>query len=308
MSAKLPRIVLVTRPTPLEHLLQRLSTAGQVRFFLEQQGRDYAVYERAHNLREAALATVQAAIPADQSRTRVDRAELDRFVFRDDDVVVIVGQDGLVANVSKYLSGQLVIGVNPDPATFDGVLCRHAPEDFVAALVWTRERHGGFVVQRRTMAEAVREDGQRLTALNEFYFGSRTHQSARYTLQIGGRNERQSSSGVLVVTGTGATGWGLSVARQRGVMELLPKPDDKRLAWFVREPFPSVSTGVEMDCGETSEPVQAISEMGEGGVIFADGIEGDFLEFLEGHRVTIRVAQQTLNLVIGRESKPGGIV
>jgi hypothetical protein len=219
-------------------------------------------------------------------------------VFRVDDSIVVVGQDGLVANVSKYLEGQLVIGVNPDPATFDGVLCPHAPGDFAAALNWTRERHGGFGIQRRTMAEAVREDGQRLMALNEFYFGSRTHQSARYVLSVGEQSERHSSSGVLVVTGTGATGWGLSVARQRGVLEMLPKPEDRRLAWFVREPFPSVSTGVDMDCGETDGEVVAVSEMGEGGVIFADGIESDYLEFVEGHRVTINVAEQTLNLLV----------
>jgi hypothetical protein len=38
--------------------------------------------------------------------------------------------------------------------------------------------------------------------------------------------------------------------------------------------------------------------MGEGGVIFADGIESDRIEFLSGQVVTIRVAANTLNLII----------
>jgi hypothetical protein len=300
MTTALPRIVIVTRPTPLEHMLQRLGTPGQVRFFLEQRGQRYEDYEHSRRLRDDAVAAVSAAIPSDQSRTRVDRSELERFVFRGNDIVVIVGQDGLVANVSKYLDGHLVVGVNPDLGTYDGVLCRHEPDNFGRVLAWTRDGGPHFRVQRRTMAEATREDGQRMTALNEFYFGSGTHQSARYTLHVDGRTERQSSSGVLVVTGTGATGWGLSVARQRDMLAMLPKPEERSLAWFVREPFPSVSTGTELQQGtvERNGSVEAVSEMGEGGVIFADGIESDYIEFLEGHRVTIGMAKQNLNLVI----------
>lgn len=296
----LPRIVLITRKTPLEHLLERLSTVGQVRFYLESRGRRVDDFERAHSLREHALATAQAAIAPERPRVRVDRDELDRFVFRPDDVIAAVGQDGLVANVSKYLAGQLVIGINPDPETFDGVLCPHAPAAFVNLLQWLERPTTRFAVQARTMAEAVREDGQRLTALNELYFGSRSHQSARYLLTAGGVSERQSSSGALVITGTGATGWGRSVAGQRGLQSLLPEVAERRLAWFVREPFPSVSTGTDLDHGvlTDSEHLSAVSEMGEGGVIFADGIETDFLEFNEGHSVRMGVAAQTLNLVV----------
>jgi len=58
---------------------------------------------------------VLGAIPSDWRRARVDRADLDRFLFEPEDVVVAVGQDGLVANVAKYLTGQPVIGCNPDP-------------------------------------------------------------------------------------------------------------------------------------------------------------------------------------------------
>ncbi len=45
----------------------------------------------------------------------MSRPELNRFLFEPEDVVIAVGQDGLVANVAKYLSGQMVVGVNPLP-------------------------------------------------------------------------------------------------------------------------------------------------------------------------------------------------
>src|SRR2546426_11367378 len=52
----------------------------------------------------------------------VDRAFLPNFVFAPDDTVVTLGQDGLVANTLKYLEGQPVVGVNPDPDRWDGKL------------------------------------------------------------------------------------------------------------------------------------------------------------------------------------------
>lgn len=296
----LRRIVMVTRKTPLEHLLERHGTLGQVKFFLQGQKREIEPLERGHALRETALKQVADALPPEQARVRVDRSDLDRFVFRDDDLIAAVGQDGLVANVAKYLHEQVVIGVNPDPESFDGVLCPHRAQDVPALLGWPQAAPTMFWLQQRTMIQAVREDGQRLLALNEIYFGSRTHQSARYMLHVDGRSERHSSSGVIVCSGTGATGWGLSIARQRQLMDLLPGPSEPKLAWFVREPFPSVSTGTELDHGilHEGEMLEAVSEMGEGGGIFADGIETDYLEFAQGQSVRICTAEMPLNLLM----------
>jgi len=300
-----PRVVLVTRKTPLEVLLERRGTHDQARFYLRTRGQDIADYEVAHAQFEAAFARVVAQIAADQRRVRVDRDDLDRFLFAPDDVVVVVGQDGLVPNVAKYLDGQLVIGVNSDPDRFDGVLCPHRPEEAGALLEWAEVRTALYRVQARVMALAEREDGQRMVALNEFYLGHHSHQSSKYILHVGGSEERQSSSGVLCSTGTGATGWARSVTEQRGIEIPLPTPEQAALAWFVREPFPSVWTGTDLDFGilEEGEPLVIDSLMGDGGVIFADGIESDRVEFLDGHRATLTVAPVRLNLVVRSEPR-----
>ncbi len=293
-----PRVVLVTRKTALEGLRESRGTLDQVRFYLSSRGQDIAYVQEAHDRFVAAYAQVEGAIPADQRRVRIDRGDLDRFLFAPDDRVVVVGQDGLVANVAKYLSGQFVIGINSDPERFDGVLCRHPPAAMPELLQWTTG--GGFLIENRTMALAEREDGQKLLALNEVFVGHRTHQSARYTIEVDGTIERHSSSGVLCATGTGATGWARSICEQRKVENELPRPSDPSLAWMVREPFPSVSTGVGLDFGLLEPDARLIlhSEMAEGGAIFADGIESDALEFLGGQSVTIRRAEQALQLVV----------
>jgi hypothetical protein len=300
MSGSHPRLVVVTRKTPLEVLLERHGTLGQARFYLESRGQSIAWAEEADRRFAAGLAQVQAAFVSDDRRMALDRSDLPTFLFAPDDVVIVVGQDGLVANVAKYLDGQLTIGVNPDPERYDGILCRHAPAAMRTLRFWLDTRAPGlFRVQDRTMAVVEREDGQRLLALNEVFAGHRTHQSARYRLRVGGREERHSSSGLICATGTGSTGWARSIARQRH-LDVSIAPEDPRLVWFVREPFPSVATQTELDFGlfGSQDQLEVVSEMGEDGVIFADGIEADRLDFLAGQRARIRVAEQRLRLVI----------
>jgi NAD kinase len=296
-----PRIVIVTRKTPLELLIDRHGTHAQARFYLESRGQDIGNFEEAHERFESGFAQVIGALPPDRRRTRVDRDGLDRFLFSPDDVVVMVGQDGLVPNTAKYLEGQLAVGINPDPERYDGILCPHPPASMPALLDWLERREGPpYRIQPRIMAAAEREDGQRLLSLNEVYVGHRTHQSAKYRIRAGDREERHSSSGLICATGTGATGWARSIATQRQIAEPLPKPEEARLAWFVREPWPSVATGIELNFGfvEEDRVLQIVSEMGEEGVIFADGIESDRIEFVTGQSVRIGIAPRRLNLVV----------
>jgi NAD kinase len=299
VTASVPRLVLVTRKTPLETLLERQGTQRQAAFYLESRGQTMTWHEQVHARFQRGFAEVQAALPPDVRRAQVSRDQLDRFLFAPDDVILVVGQDGLVPNTAKYLTGQLTLGINPDPEHYDGVLCPHPPSAVPALLAWLIRRGPAYRIERRTMAAVEREDGQRLLALNEVFVGHASHQSARYRIGFGGREERHSSSGVICSTGTGCTGWARSIAGQRGITEL-PSADAQELAFFVREPFPSVSTQTSLDFGRIGPGgvLTLASEMGEDGTVFADGIEQDHLEFLDGHSIGIRIADEALNLVV----------
>jgi len=296
-----PRIIFVTRKTPLELLIERHGTIGQAEFYLRSRGETLDRHQRDHERFEKALAKAQSAPPSDQRRVRVDRDELDRFLFAPDDIIVIVGQDGLVPNVAKYLQGQPTIGINPDPENYDGILCAHQHENLASILAWLEGRHEAPVMmQKRAMAEAVREDGQRLLALNEIFIGHRSHQSARYRMIAEGREVRQYSSGIICATGTGCTGWAKSIMRQRNRESKVPGPEERLLLWFVREPFPSVISDASVESGElrAGDSLQIMSEMGDNGVIFADGIESDLIEFVAGQRVKVGLSETSLNLVM----------
>jgi NAD kinase len=291
-----PRVVVVARASERDELLIRHGTLPQARFFLEsRKERIEEILER-HILLEKALHVVGGAIPLKWRRARVLRQELDRFLFEPGDVIVAVGQDGLVANVAKYLRGQPVIGINPSQALFPGILVRHAPEALSDLLA--RFARGALPCEERTMVQARLSDGQSLVALNEVFVGHRTHQSARYRIAFGGRQERQSSSGLIVATGTGATGWAKSICESRARASALPGPLAPELAFFVREAWSSVTTGASLVDGRVGpgERLAITSEMNEGGTIFGDGMEADRLELPYGQTVELARADEVMRL------------
>ncbi|MFB7979771.1 hypothetical protein [Streptomyces vinaceus] len=294
-----PRAVLVHRRTEYEELLARHGTHGQAAFFLSSRGRSIDEVVRRHERTRQALREVAAAVPLTWRSARVERADLDRFLFAPEDVVVVVGQDGLVANTAKYLRGQPVVGIDTDPGRNPGVLVRHRCAD--AGSLLHAAIAGGGRAEELAMVEAVADDTQRLVALNEIYLGSPGHQTARYRLGSDGDQapgEAQASSGVLVGTGTGATGWLRSLWLERGSSAGLPAPCDRRLLWFVREAWPSPATGTTRVAGELGRGQGLrLTVESDRMVVFGDGMEGDALELTWGQSVRLGIAETSLHLV-----------
>ncbi|MER6350711.1 hypothetical protein ABT186_02350 [Streptomyces sp. NPDC001634] len=294
-----PRAVLVHRTTEYEELVARHGTHGQAAFFLSSRGRDIEEVVARHRRAREALAEVTAAVPLTWRQARVERADLDRFLFGPEDVVVVVGQDGLVANVAKYLAGQPVVGIDTDPGRNPGVLVRHRARD--AATLLPAAFAQGTGADELTMVEAVADDTQRIVALNEIYLGAAGHQTARYRLGLdgdGGVVEAQASSGVLVGTGTGATGWLRSVWQERGSALALPGPTENRLLWFVREAWPSPVTGTSLVAGELAAPASLrLTVESERLIAFGDGMERDSVELTWGQSVRVGVCGERLRLV-----------
>ncbi|MFS8203425.1 hypothetical protein ACLVWQ_32715 [Streptomyces sp. CWNU-52B] len=299
-----PRVVIVHRTTEYEELVAHHGTHGQAAFFLSSRGRSIEEVAERHHRTRRALTDVTSAIPLTWRQSRVERADLDRFLFAPEDVVVVVGQDGLVANVAKYLAGQPVVGIDSDPGRNPGVLVRHRPADAARLLRAAPSTATG--VDELTMVEAVADDTQRLLALNEIYLGAAGHQTVRYRLGLegggdkdgGGAVEAQASSGVLVGTGTGATGWIRSVWEGRGGSLPLPRPTEERLVWFVREAWPSPVTGTSRVAGVLSAASRlTLTVESERLIAFGDGMEGDALELTWGQSVRVGVCGERLRLV-----------
>jgi hypothetical protein len=290
-----PRVVLVHRDSELTGLVNQHGTRGQVEFFLRSRGRSLATVQGSHDQLTESLKQVAAAINPAWRRGVVERADLHRFAFESEDLVAVVGPDGLVANVAKYLNGQPVIGIDPEPGRNAGVLVRQRDEGLAA--LFASLALGQVVTQQRVMVRASLDDGTSMDALNDIYFGDKGHQSARYGLALAdGRNEQQASSGLIISTPTGATGWASSIGHDRGGW-WRPEVDSSELAWFVREAWQSPVTGAELTSGIISAGEVELSVKSDSLVLFGDGLEADRLSAYWGQRVRLGLSPKRLVLV-----------
>ena len=305
------RVVIVTRKTQLEELTARFNTVAQARFYLKHAQQAFEPIEAEHALYHDVLDGVRRLIPRGVKQHVIERDVLPQYLFGEDDLVVTVGQDGLVVNTAKYLRNQPILAINPDPRTIDGILLPFTARQ--VSSVMSDVLGGDRNKQLVTMAQATMNTGQTLLAFNDFFIGPKSHVSARYILAQCDEQEQQSSSGIIVSTGAGSTGWLQSIyAGASGVVEALggkviPPANGGRLPWdadtliySVREPFPSRRSQATMVYGEVTpnKPLVVTSQMAENGVIFSDGIEQDFIAFNSGSSVTIDIAPHKIQLVI----------
>jgi NAD kinase len=304
------KVILVTRKTRLEDLIARYLTVEQARFYVEHLGADFSDYQREHDVFVAERRRTVHTLEQWGRYQAIDRSFLPNFIFGPSDIVVALGQDGLVANTMKYLDGHPLIGLNPDAGRYDGILLPFAAQDLAALLVEVAaDKRASKAV---TMAKATLADGQVLHAVNDLFVGARSHVSAIYEIAAGEQRETQSSSGLIVATGLGSTAWfksivtgSLAIAGAYG-SEQKPLPyaalpwDAAELRFAVREPFPSRTSQVMLICGQLgrTEALRIRSLMPENGVIFSDGIEADRLEFNSGAEVRITVAERQGRLIV----------
>jgi NAD kinase len=305
------KIVLIVRPTRLDDLVTRFNTVQQAQFYVEHLGADFSDYLIEHKHYRAAVERAEDVLREFGRVQRLERRYVPNFVFGAEDEVVVLGQDGLVANTLKYLDGQRVVAINPDPARWDGALLPFTIDDLRRIMAEETKRQRP--VKLVTMAKATLNTGQTLHAVNDFFIGQRSHVSARYQIAVGGQQERQSSSGIIVSTGLGSTGWLKSVYAGWATAthcllgrDVAPVGDgsfpwDARyLHYFVREPYPSRTTQARLVIGKIAEGgrMRVISEMPDNGVVFSDGIEADYLAFNSGTEATIGVAEKQGILVL----------
>lgn len=305
------KIIVVTRKTRLEEVITKFNTLDQAKFYVESLGGDFTDYQIEDQVYKHAISKTEQILKNMGRVQLLERSYVPNFIFGKNDIVVVIGQDGLVANTLKYLDHQPVIGVNPDPSRCDGILLPFQIGD--VSVVIQDILRAKWKVKEITFAKLETNDGQLMYGVNDLYVGPKSHTSARYTIEINNKKEQQSSSGIIISTGLGSTGWLSSILA--GAKGIINKNHGKLktteiykgfdwsadyLCYSVREPFPSKTTSVGLVFGKITKNSQLLvtSMMAQNGVIFSDGIEADFLEFNAGTKATISVADKKGYLVI----------
>jgi NAD kinase len=299
--------IIIKNKTRLETLIEKFNTKAQAKFYIESLGGDFNDYENENEIFHNSLSKVQRNLSTVLKNKIVERSFLPSFIFNHKQVIVTVGQDGLVANTAKYVKQIPIVAINPDPERFDGVLLPFNTDNFLAAI--DNVITNNYKSKLTSFAEAKLNDGQRLIAFNDLFIGATSHVSARYQIKYNNKTEEQSSSGIIVSTQAGSTGWLSSIFNMSfGIHKFIEKDNlqkkyaklkDNQLMFAVREPFASKRSQVETIAGIITGQSKLViqSFMPSNGLIFSDGIETDFLKFNSGAIATIGIAAEKANLV-----------
>lgn len=301
--------IIVKNKTRLEALIERFNTKAQAKFYIESLGGNFDDYVREHETFHHALVELQTQLSKVVKNKTIERLFLPSFLFSEKNLIIVIGQDGLVANTAKYSNGCPIVAVNPDKERYDGVLLPFDTTDFLFGVEQVISKQ--FQTKTMRFAEAKLNDGQRLLAFNDLFIGASSHVSARYKIDFNKTIEEHSSSGLIVSTPAGSTGWLSSVFNMAygvaGMFEknLEPKRPilkDNELLFTVREPFQSIRTQTGITAGiiKGQNHLTIESLMPTGGIIFSDGIESDFLKFNSGAIATIGIAGETAKIVMNK--------
>ncbi|HUU78120.1 MAG TPA: sugar kinase [candidate division Zixibacteria bacterium] len=312
---RVDKIVIVTKKTWLEELIERFNTKSQAKFYIEHMGGSFEDYEDAHKQYYLSLDNLKKLIPLDIKTQIIEKSFLPNFLFGPNNLIIVIGQDGLVINTAKYLEKQLIIAVNPDPKRFDGIMIPFKVEEVPKIIRKILDEE--FSVKQVSMAVARLNNGQFLYGVNDLFIGHKSHGSARYNITCREVSEKHSSSGIIVSTGAGSTAWFRSIVtgaigivnkfRKYNVRIDPPREEEYRFPWdanylyfAVREPFVSKTSeaNIVFDQIFQSEELVIESNMPENGVIFSDGIQEDYLEFNSGTIAKISVAKKKVQLVV----------
>ncbi|EJL75121.1 NAD(+)/NADH kinase [Chryseobacterium populi] len=295
--------IIIKNKTRLESLIERFNTKAQARFYIESSGGNFQEYVAEHDKFYHSFLEVQTKLSKVIKNKVVEREFVPSYIFSEKNLIIVIGQDGLVANVAKYSKNIPIIAINPDEERYDGVLLPFNVKNFLNGV--NSVINENFSSKKMRFAEAVLNDGQKLLAVNDLFIGISSHSSARYKIMLNGKEEMHSSSGIIVSTKTGSTGWLSSIFNMAygilGSKKLrYPKLNEDDLYFAVREPFKSIRTQTEI-CGgiiKRGNKLMIESLMPNNGFIFSDGIEQDFLQFNSGSTVEIRLSDEEAVLVI----------
>lgn len=337
------KAIIVKSKTRLEQITEQYNTVSQAAFSLKRQRENLEVqdnflseetkknvsshrakkkkdkgsgefsdFSEEHQQYQNVLEAVQNKVSKHLKIKVLENSFLPSFIFSEEDLIIVIGHDGLVANTAKYAKNLPIIAINPDPTRFDGFLLPFHLNNFEKTFLQVLQDRARFKMV--TMAEVLLNDGQRLLAFNDFFIGTVSHTSARYLITFGEENETHSSSGIIVSTGAGATGWlssffnmtnGMNRAfGQNKAAYICPKPniqmESAQLVFVVREPFLSKTSQISVVAGIITPQKELVVEslMSKTGIIFSDGLENDKLKFNSGTVARIGIAKEKAKLVV----------
>jgi len=224
---------------------------------------------------------------------RVDELPMTR-IGNEYDIVLVLGGDGTVIDVTHRPSSVAILGVNSAPDTSHGHFCLATPQTLGSLLDLIES---DALAPLHIMRIRACIDGKVIgrPVLNEIFVNKAATQKyapprARYLLRIDGREEEQSSEGMFFGTAAGSTAW------MRDYYCTVMDIEERRIQYLTRGGFIDPDKPLRLVKGfiQNPETMQLVSMMDEG-FVAVDGTRNSF-PFPRGSVLTIRPSRQDIRL------------
>jgi len=210
--------------------------------------------------------------------------------FEGVDLVISLGGDGTFVRAANFIRDQTILGINSDPETSEGALKSLFPNE-VEKLNDILDGKHKIIIRERARVLLNGKEIRELVVNAVFVGAASQFHASRYIVNFKGQKEEHRSSGILVSTGTGSTGWFKSAGGK------VFGYDEKKLKFIIREPY----VGNRVYCpkllsGEicSGEDMEIISTRDYGGVLAVD----DTVYVLnKGDSIKVEISDSSLKVI-----------
>lgn len=210
--------------------------------------------------------------------------------FDDVDMVISLGGDGTFVRAGNFVKNQLIFGINSDPETSEGALVSLFSNDVEKLNDIIDGKYKTMIRERARVV--LNEKEIRELVVNAVFVGAASQfHCSRYVVDFKGHKEEHRSSGILVSTGSGSTGWFKSAGGE------IFKHDEKKLKFIIREPYngdrlyrPELVSGEIAD----GESIEIISTRDYGGVV---AVDDSVYEVKKGDSIKVSLSDFPLRVV-----------
>ena len=219
--------------------LYSASPDEKTREFMAQNSKDVKRMKRSHEAQKKTLDVITTELERRNIKYEaIYRADLEDI---DRELVIVVGGDGTVLEVSHYVKNTPILGVNSDPGLSIGFFCCYNKDTIPQALENIDD-------QPRTTLSRLELvlNGQHLPelVLNDVLVAhANPAATSRYKVKANGKEKKYISSGVLVCTPVGSTGW---MYQEGGEVMNLSATNLQFINRGVRDAQPQFTDGLEI--------------------------------------------------------------
>jgi NAD+ kinase len=280
------RLLVVYKKSQLD--LYREHEPSSIEFLRRREPNLLERFELAHQENKVAIDLIRQAI----GKRDVDA----RFAYRAEhesgreyDLVISVGGDGTLLDVSHTVKKTPLMGVNSSPGSSVGHFCAVDAVGFGDALdQWLDDTLHTALLNR--LQVTVNGQVHPTPVLNEMLYAHTVPGAvSRYVIRCGDIEEEHKSSGIWISTAAGST------AAIRSAGGQVMKASDNRLQFIVREPYQWFDHSLQLLHGFSEEPIKLLGKM-RSAALYLDGHRRQ-IEMTVGDRVIVGSHPYPLKLV-----------